>query len=235
MPKGVGKALKTALTVKEKKPPEKRKGETKFEFMNTNRRRIFEYLCSNPASSTSAISKNTGLSIHSVKWHLRRLIESDYVHKHTHGKKAVYFPVNLIDIHDIPIFELLNTKKAKDILLLITDKNGISQSEICDVLGMNHQAVIWYTKKLEKLELIRSLEDGKFRRYYSTELLNRKREKNAKRMKLFKSQIIKKIQEDMVKPTILRSTDDKILIRLIWGRNKVVLTIHTDPFVTVLS
>jgi predicted transcriptional regulator len=235
MPKGVGKALEKAITAKEKKPPEKREGETKFEFMNNNRRTIFEYLCHKPASSVSAISKVTGLSIHSVNWHLRRLIQSDYIHKISSGKKTVYFPVNLIQIDDISIFEILNNKKAKDILLIITDKNGISQSEICKVLGLKHQAVIWYTKKLKKLGLITSLEDGKFRRYYPTELLHKKKDENTKRVKLFKNQIINRLQGEMLTPTILRSTDDKLVIRISKGKNKVLLTIHTNPFVTVLS
>jgi predicted transcriptional regulator len=235
MPKGVGKALEKAITAKEKKPPERREGEAKFEFMNASRRRIFEYLCRNPASSVSAISKATGLSIHSANWHLRKLIQSEYVHKIRSGKKTVYFPANLVHTHDIPIFEILNTKKAKDILLIITDRNGISQSEICKVLGLKHQAVIWYTKKLKKLGLITSLEDGKFRRYYPTELLHEKKDENIKRVKLFKNQIIKRLQGDMLTPAILRSTDDKLVIRISRGKNKVVLTIHTNPFVTVLS
>jgi predicted transcriptional regulator len=235
MPKGVGKALEKAIATKEKKPPKKREGETKFEFMNASRRRIFEYLCRNPASSVSAISKVTGISIHSVNWHLRRLIESDYLHKTSRGKKTVYYPLNLIHTHDIPIFEILNIKKAKDILLIITDKNGISQSEICKILGLKHQAVIWYTKKLIKLGLITSLEDGKFRRYYPTELLREKKDDNAKRVKLFKNQIINRIQGEMLTSTIIRSTDDKLVIRISQGKNKVVLTIHTNPFVTILS
>jgi predicted transcriptional regulator len=235
MPKGVGKALERAITTKEKKPPKTREGEVKFEFMNANRRTIFEYLCRNPASSVSAISKVIGLSIHSVNWHLRRLIESDYVHKISSGKITVYFPVNLINIDDIPIFEILNTKKAKDILLIITDKIGISQSEICKALGLKHQAVIWYTKKLKKLGLITSLEDGKFRRYYPTELLHEKRDENSKRVKLFKNQIINRLQGEKLKPTIIRSTDDKLVIRISQGKSRVVLTLHTNPFVTVLS
>jgi predicted transcriptional regulator len=235
MPKGVGKALEKAIATKEKKPPKKREGETKFEFMNASRRRIFEYLCRNPASSVSAISKVTGISIHSVNWHLRRLIESDYVHKTSRGKKTVYYPLNLIHTHDIPIFEILNIKKAKDILLIITDKNGISQSEICKILGLKHQAVIWYTKKLIKLGLITSLEDGKFRRYYPTELLREKKDDNAKRVKLFKNQIMNRIQGKLLTSTIIRSTDDKLVIRISQGKNKVVLTIHTNPYVTILS
>lgn len=235
MQKGVGKALEKVLTTKDSMLDEKKEDETKLEFMNRNRRDIYQFLCIHPCSPSSAISKETGLSIHAVNWHLRRLYDRDYVHKEKRGKKTIFYPVNLIHQEDIPIFEILNIKRARDIFLAIVDKNGISQKEICKNLGLKHQAVIWYANKLKKLGLITSLEDGKYRRYYPTELLNKKKDENMKRIRIFKNQIINKLQNEMLTPSILRSTDDKIIIRISRGRNRAVLTLCTDPFVTVLS
>ena len=59
----------------------------------------------------------------------------------------------MISTSDIPILEILNNDKAKAIYILIAENNGIYQGEICKMLSFNHQAVIWYTKKLEKLGL----------------------------------------------------------------------------------
>jgi len=140
----------------------------------------------------------------------------------------------MIAAEDVPLFEILNIDKAKAIYLLIIDKNGISQKDICDILKLTHQAVIWYTKKLEGLGLINSLEDGKFRRYYPTELLIEKKDENAKRLEIFKEKLIKKFQKERLSPTILRSTKDKIVVRIARGRSKTVLTLHLNPFVTVL-
>ncbi|UCE74692.1 MAG: winged helix-turn-helix transcriptional regulator [Methanomassiliicoccales archaeon] len=236
MPRGVGKALERAITTKERgmfHKEEVRDG--KSEFMNINRKEIFQYLCLHPCSYTSMICKALGLSLHTTNWHLRRLVESEYISKIAQGKNSVYYPAEMIAVSDVPILEILNNEKARAIYVAIAEKSGSFQGEICKILGLQHQAVIWYTKKLESLGLISSLEDGKYRRYYLTELLNRKKEENAMRMKLFRDWIVKRFQREMLSTTILRLTEDKIVLRIEKGGSKAVLTLHTNPFVTVLS
>jgi predicted transcriptional regulator len=235
MPRGVGKALERAITTKEGAIAKGEKGEVKFEFMNKNRQEIFQFLCLHPCSNTTTISKATNLSLHATNWHLRRLVESDFISKKTIGKKTVFYPVNMIAMEDIPILEILNTDKPKAIYLAILEKKGISQKEICETIGLKHQAVIWYAKKLESLGLISSLEDGKFRRYYPTELLFQRKEENTKRLKIFKDEILKRLHKQRLSPTILRSTEEKIVVRIARGASKAVLTININPFITVLS
>lgn len=234
MPKGVGKALERAITTKEESV-EGEEAEGRFEFMNKNRQEIFQYLCLHPCSYSTMISRATGLSLHATNWHLRRLVESEFISKKRIGKKTVFYPADMLAMEDLPLLEILNTDKAKAIYLAIVEKNGISQGEICEMLGLKHQAVIWYARKLESLGLISSLEDGKFRRYYPTELLHRKKEESSKRLKIFKDKMLKRFQRERLSPTILRSTDDKIVVRIARGRSKAVLTLHTNPFITVLS
>lgn len=234
MAKSVGKAFEKAITI-QKEPRQKGQREGQFEFMNKNRREIFQYLCLHPCSYLSMISKSLGLSLHATNWHLRRLVAHGYVFRMKMGKKAVFYPTEMIAKEDIPILEILNTEKAKAIFLVILEKNGVYQREICELLGLKHQAVIWYTKKLESLSLITIVEDGKYRRYYPTELLRQRREDNAARLKNFKQTITKRFRTEMLSPTILRSTGDKIVVRIKSGRDKAVLTLHTNPFVTVLS
>ncbi len=236
MARGMGKAFEKALTTKEEKEKREIGGrEGKFEFMSKNRQEIFQYLCLHPCSYTSMISKSMDLSIHTISWHLRRLVESGFISKMSMGKKTVFYPTDMIAEKDIPIFEILNTEKAKTIYVVIIKRNGLSQAEICEALNFKHQAVIWYTKKLESLGLIKSLEDGKYRRYYPTELLHQKNDENEMRLKNFRNDVLKRLQREMLSPTILRSTEDKLVLRIARGGSKTVLTLHTNPFVTILS
>lgn len=236
MQKSVGKALEKAIVPKK---DSNFKGELpedmKFEFFNKNRQEIFQYLCTHPCSNMTMISKAIGISLHATNWHLRRLLEGGYISKKVMGKKKVFYPIDMIHIEDIPILEILNTEKTKAIYNLILEKNGLSQREICKILSLKHQAVIWYARKLETLKLINSLEDGKFRRYYPTDLLLRKKEDNTKRMKMFKEKLLKKLKKEMLSPTIIRTTKEKIVIRIVRGRSKAVLTLDLNPFITVLS
>jgi predicted transcriptional regulator len=234
MAKGVGKAFEKALTTKEEKEDiGSRDG--KFELMNKNRQEIFQYLCLHPCSCTSMISKFLGLSIHTTKWHLRRLVENGFISKMSLGKKKVFYPTDMVAERDIPILEILNTDKAKAIYVIILHRKGLSQAEISEELGLKNQEVIWYTKKLESLGLIKSLEDGKYRRYYPTDLLSRKNDENGTRLKNFRNNIMKRLRREMLSPTVLRSTEDKLVLRIARGGNKAVLTLHINPFVTILS
>ncbi len=236
MAKGVGKALEAAISPKEKKEDSvsERKA-IRFEFLNTNRREIFQYLCLHPCSHSTMISKATSLSLHTANWHLRRLLEAQYISKSLRGKKTVYYPTDMVASWDIPILEILNTEKAKSIYITIAQNNGIFQGEICEVLRLNHQAVIWYTKKLESLDLISSLEDGKYRRYYPTQLLSTKKNENERRMKQFQQGILNRFQRENLHPSVIRATEERIVVRILRGSSKTVLTLSTNPFVTVLS
>ena len=233
MQKGVGKAFEKAMSIKEEELEGIKEG--KFEFMNKNRQEIFQYLCLRPCSHAKSISQACGLSLHATSWHLRRLVEGNYISKKSIGKKMVYYPSAMIAAEDIPILEILNIERAKSIYVTILEKKGASQKEICKKLNLNHQAVIWYAKKLTRLGLISTLEDGKFRRYYPTDLLIRKKDENSKRLKIFRDKIIKRFQRERLSPTILRATEDKIVLRIVRGRSRAVLTLHTNPFVSVLS
>jgi hypothetical protein len=95
--------------------------------------------------------------------------------------------------------------------------------------------VIWYTRKLEDLDLISSLEDGKYRRYYPTQLLKTKKSENEKRMKQFQQDLLDRFQRENLHPSVIRATDERLVVRILRGSSKTVLTLSTNPFVTVLS
>ena len=235
MAKGVGKALEKALTRKETNSSEEEKGyKGRFEFGNANRRDIFSYLCFHPCSHTSLISAALKLSIHTTSWHLRRLENEGYISRARVGKKTVFYPSNMIDSEDINIFEILNNDKAKAIYIAVLDRNGIYQHEICKRIGLKHQAVIWYTRKFESLGLIRSVEDGKFRRYYPTDLLKQKMDKNAVRIKIFRKNLLERFGKEMMSTEVLRATNDKLVVKIAGGKDRAVLTLHTNPYFTVL-
>ncbi len=231
----IGKAFQRALTPEDVEGERARKSEPlKPEIMNENRQQILQYLSKHPCSYLNRISKDLGLSFHTAKWHLRKIIERGYVANQRMGKRMVFYPKDMIAVEDIPIFELLNTPKAKSIYLKIIEQEGISQKEICKELGMKHQAVIWYTSKLEDTGLISSLEDGKFKRYYPTDLLSRWTDINNKRLRRYKDSILKRLEEDRLKPVVLRSTEEKLVVRISTGSKRSVLILWTDPVNTVL-
>jgi len=235
MAKGVGKALEKALIKKHgDSVGEQEVYKGKFEFGNKNRREIFSYLCFHPCSHVSLIATAMKMSIHTASWHVRRLEDEGYITRVRVGKKSVFYPTTMIDSEDIEIFEILNNEKAKAIYIAILDMKGINQHEICKRLGLRHQAVIWYTRKFEAMGLIRSVEDGKYRRYYATNLLKKKMDASNSRIKIFRKDLLERFGREMLSPEVLRSTNDKLVVKISGGKEKAVLTLHTNPYMTIL-
>ena len=76
----IGDALKKAV---ETEPPTTeeagRMGKASSVLMNSNRRRIFQFLCFRPCSNISTISTELKVSRVTVTWHVKALMEADYL------------------------------------------------------------------------------------------------------------------------------------------------------------
>lgn len=116
---------------------------------------------------------------------------------------------------------------------VILEKEGIAQNELCGTLYASPQAVIRYTSRLEKLGLVRSVGNGRYKRYYATNLISELQGSYRKRTKYFREYILGKLKEDALRPQIIRSTDKEILVRITAGKNEVTLELKTSPFTTV--
>jgi len=139
------------------------------------------------------------------------------------------------DDEDVEILALINDEKIKHIFLSIINNPGLTQKEISDLLRIQHQTVIWFTQKLENVELISTLEDGKFKRYYPTNRLAKLSDMHISKMKAFREWVIKKFKYDGIDPEVVRVTDKFILLRVSIGKDKTSLELPTNPFLTVLG
>jgi DNA-binding MarR family transcriptional regulator len=203
--------------------------------MNPVRREIFRYLCEFPCNHLSGISRDLGLTPPTTSWHLKKMIERNFIlTKKIHGK-SIFYPANMIEEDDIEILALINDEKVKHIFLNIINNPGSSQKDISEHLKVQHQTVIWFTQKLEKTGLISTLEDGKYRRYYPTNKLSELSDTHISKMKAFREWIIKMFKYDGIDPEVLRVTDKFIMFRVSIGKDKTTLELLTNPFFTVLG
>lgn len=233
MEKKIGEELEKRLIGREKEivsQPERKK---KSLLMNQTRQLMLQYLCKYPCSRLEAISKDLELTAPTVKWHLEKMTDSSFISLKKVGRTAVFYPSNMTELSDIEILAVLNLEKTGFIFSVILEKGGIAQNELCKLVGASPQAVIRYTSRLEKLGLVNSVGDGRYKRYYATSLISELQESRGKRTKYFREYILGKLKDDALRPQIIRSTDKEILVRITAGGKEVTLELKTSPFTTV--
>ena len=175
--------------------------------MNPARRKVFEYLCQFPAAHFSEMARDVGFSTPTLRWHLEKLEKRGFLAKKAVGNKLVYFPVGLVSSEDVDVLCLLHKDKARTVLVLVYNRGGLSQKDIQAETRINGQTLTGYLKSLESAKLLSSLEDGRYRRYYPTNVLLGLSEKHRQALRRFRSSIFNVLQADGVAPRIVRSTD----------------------------
>jgi predicted transcriptional regulator len=234
--KRIGKALETVIRRDEQiveKVTKKKVIETVL--LSTARQDIYQYLCTQPCSWLSKISADLKISAHAVKWHLKKMVEKGYVSEFKIGKKTVFYPAGFVSDDDIKLLAMLNDEKAKLIFIHITENTGCAQKDLTRALGLNTQVIMWYCNALQKLGLIATIQNGRYKRYYPTELLKTRREMNFKRIKQFRDMLLRKLDDDGLQPELTRSTEGLLIVQIGFRTKKYVLNIKLDPFSTVLA
>jgi DNA-binding MarR family transcriptional regulator len=198
--------------------------------MNETRQKILQYLCRYPCIHLSGIAKDLKLSFNASKWHLNKLVDNGLLQTKKIGNKLVYFPTDMIDNEDIDLLAIANNERNRPMIHLINRTPGITQKEICDNVNRKQQTLVADILILEEIGLITSKKDGKFRRYYPTDELKIRSKANRKRSNQFRQHLLNSMIKDGVEPVILRTTDKKIYIQILSGKDKSNLIINTNPF-----
>jgi DNA-binding MarR family transcriptional regulator len=197
--------------------------------MNPSRRAIYEYLCLHPCSLVSTIAKGLNMKESSVRWHLDKLVYQRFVNVQANGS-TVFYPTRMIDPDHISLFKLMALDKSIDIISLIKAKEGVHQNEIGRELDLNVRTVMKYISDLETLGLIRSANDGKYKRFYLTEMMEKLWDHYRKNSKHFKDFIVKKARQDGLRPKVLLSSPELLKLKIDLGTEVKVLTIPMIPY-----
>jgi len=229
MPRGIGRALEKAIAQDEEETPA---GARESLLMHPQRRELFRLLCLRPCATAGELARKAGLSANAVRWHLERLAGAELV---VRGPSATYHPRDLIDPADGPLLRVLGEGNTRHVFRAVLDASGTTQRELAEALGVSRQSVFKATNLLEAHKLVTSIEDGRFRRYYATDLLNRRREANRARARAFADALVKRLAASGLTPHVLRKSDTQLLVRIAQGKVAESLDLSLDPYATVLQ
>jgi len=165
----------------------------------------------------------------SVRWHLKRLLAERLVGFNNEGS-MVFFPLMIIKPEHVHILKILALDRSRRLLELIRKKKDLSQNQLSRELNLNIRTVMKYTSELERVGLIMSVSDGKYKRFHLTNLLESLKGIYRKRARYFKEYILRRTKQDGLNPKIVLSTPELLKLKLTMGTNKKVLTIPLNPF-----
>ena len=223
--------------IEEEKEPSKGPEEVikKTLTMNPRRQEILQYLCKYPCSRLSKIARDLDISNAATKWHLGSLAENDFVTKHVVKEDTVFYPTNMIDEKDVVLFSAINHERGIQILRIIMANSGITQKRLKEETQFNQRTVVRHASELERLGLVECIQDGKFMRYYATDLLTKMNDNYRKRTSRFRKHLLNMLKKDGVHPKVVRSTDKTLHVKITAGESKSVLELATQPFASVLE
>jgi len=163
-----------------------------------------------------------------VRWHTWDLTENRYLQ----SEGVSLFPAGLIDPADVSMFAALASTGRAAVLATVFEVPGISFQEIASRVGLTRQSVSKVASELAELGLVRLVDDGRFRRVYSTDLLSRKREASRGRTHAFEEAVLRRLMEEGLAPELVRREETRLLVRFGTGATRVLLEIPVDPYAT---
>jgi len=223
--RGLGRALQQAVSREGAEIDLEGEGRS---LANARRRQVFRYLCLRPCARIGEISRELKMSQATVRWHMWDLTENRYLQ----SEGVSLFPAGLIDPADVPMFAALASSGRAGVLAAVFDVPGITFQEIASRVGLTRQSVSKVASELAEFGLVRLVDDGRFRRVYSTDLLSRKRAANRGRANAFEEAILRRLMEEGLAPELVRREETRSLIRFGTGAKRVLLEVPVDPYAT---
>lgn len=225
MARGLGRALQRAVAREGADIDLEGEGRS---LANARRRQVFRYFCLRPCARIGDISRELKMSQATVRWHTWDLTENRYLQ----SEGVSIFPTGLIDPGDVSLFATLASAGRAAVLAAVFDVPGISFQEIASRVGLTRQSVSKVASELAEFGLVRLVDDGRFRRVYSTEVLSRKREANRGRTDAFEEAVLRRLMEEGLAPELVRREETRLLVRFGTGVKRVLLEVPLDPYAT---
>lgn len=214
---------------------EERRGKIKSALMNSTRLELFQFLCEVPGCSVVNLSGHFNLSDSTIKWHLQRLMEGQYLTEFNIGNRVFYFPKDMIDQQYMKALSTINEEMPMAIFWELLKKKGMTQKELSESLDIGLQSLRLAIRKLERLNLILSVIDGRYRRYYPTDELYVLASKNRKKLRQFKVGLLRKLGADLLNPRMRITKGRERVIEIDIGSTKNRIYIPPDITASVLT
>lgn len=132
---------------------------------NSNAVRVLQHIQENPGCHLRQIKRELTMAMGTIQYHLNLLEKQGKISSEKQNLHKYYFPIGLFNQNERDVLKILNQETAREILLIVMEKEKPSQTDIADTLKISSASVNWHIKRLTDLGLILEQKDGKFKKY----------------------------------------------------------------------
>jgi DNA-binding MarR family transcriptional regulator len=127
---------------------------------NQMRELIYKYILHNPGENYITIKKTLGLANGTLIYHLNILKREGLVKTIAEGRNNRFYPMKSSITNDHTVYNLnghhMLTKIQIDILKIISEKPGLSKTEMAQSIGVSRQLFNYHLNKLKKIGILKS-------------------------------------------------------------------------------
>lgn len=134
-----------------------------------NRAGIYRLIQTEPGISTKDIADRLDLAWGTVTHHLGKLEKRRFVVSKKYGKYRRYFANGAGGTDQKDALAVLRLDRTGDVASLIRTQPGMTQKAVSQALGVSSSTILWHVKRLEEVNLVRKVREGKLVRYYPAE------------------------------------------------------------------
>ncbi len=131
-----------------------------------NQRTIYRYIVENPGSHLRKISRDLGMHLSTLRYHLNFLEKKRLIIGKEENNTRIFFAVGKLKPEDKNIASLLQQRRFRDIILLLVINPGLTHSDISKRLALKPSTLSKYCRILEERGVIYSEKDGREKHYY---------------------------------------------------------------------
>lgn len=212
------------------------KGRPESILMNPTRQRIFEHLCNHPASRLRPMARKLGMSATVVQFHIRKMLQHQYVAARDVAGTAAYLPSDLRPSDDdIVPMAFLADDTGRSLLKLTVEKPGMTPAELAPETGRSEAATRGMLDRMEKHGLIAIVVDGRHKRVFPGEGLLKLDRRTRILLRGMKGRLMKRLARDHLSPEIEMDARREGTITLHFGGKSYRLRLPSESLMPWIS
>jgi predicted transcriptional regulator len=129
---------------------------------------IMKYITAHPGIHFNELHRVLNLAPGTLQYHLNRLEHNGKIIVLRMEYKTMYFPPGVSNPLDQKIMVLLRQELPRKLILHLLEKKERSGKELLELLKVTKSTLSYYTKRLEKLEVLKITISGREKRYSVT-------------------------------------------------------------------
>ena len=129
------------------------------------RQRLLTTIYTEPGSNFTLLKEKLGLHNGTLAHHLNILETNQMIASHRSGRQRLFFPFGSSNNNDIR-HSLITNPTQKDIIQMVKENPGITQSMISQKLGMSRQKINYHVNSLSNNSILKVERQGRITRLY---------------------------------------------------------------------